>query len=227
MRWLLALATVLLVGAAPAGAQAKKFVRDEITFARGLATEFGFVGLANEVLEDLLKRKGLDEESLNRIHLEKCNLRILAAQVSPDIQKKRELFGQALDSVSQVTRRFGGTDMANEARLLYTQGALMYGQVLQSLLEDEADPEQRQELTKEAEEVYIGAIKACNDTRAKLESRKDSDEGRVNYYLSWMRQGELEKDWVLVARGVARKTRLTSATRSRRTSRTPVASTPT
>ncbi len=183
-------------------------INREIKFAKGLAIDFGFVGLADQVLNDLLSRKDLDEKALYRIRLVKCNIRILAAKATPKVEKKLQLFKEAMQKIEELLNRFSGKDIANEARILYSQGALSYGTVLQGLIEKEVDPEKKEQLRQEADSLYEKAIKACNKVKNDLEEKKDADsEARANLYLC-----ELLKDWAkIAANSEQRAVRLKSA----------------
>ncbi len=209
---ILGLAAALALAAIPAGAQ-KKAIQREIAFAKGLASEFGFVGLGNQVLEDLLKRKDLDQEDIDRINLEKCDLLIQAARAMPKIEKKMSFYEQATTKIEEVLTRFKGRDITNQARMLYAKAALNYGQVIAALMEEEADPQKKEALRQKAEKIYRGAIKACNDAKSSLSSVQKTDpKARNNYLLAWMHLGELQKGWASIAKNeTERKTRLEMA----------------
>ncbi len=209
---ILGLAGVLLLAGASARAQ-KKAIAREIEFAKGLASEFGFVGLGNQVLEDLLNRKDLSPEDIDRINLEKCDLLIQAARAMPKVEKKIEFYEQATSKIEDVLSRFKGKDIANQARMLYAKAALNYGQVISSLIEEATDPQKKEDLRLKADKIYRGAIKACNDAKSALEeARKTDREARNAYYMVWMHLGELQKAWATVAQNeTQRKTRLEMA----------------
>ncbi len=209
---ILGLAGICLLAVTSAPAQ-KKAISREIAFAKGLATEFGFVGLGNQVLEDLLKRKDLGQEEIDRINLEKCDLLLLASRATPDIQKKVVLYEEAIQKIQEVLDRFKGKDVAHEARLLMARAALAYGQVISALMEEETDPQKKDELRQKAEKMYKAAIRACNETLSDLKDVKDTDkDALLTYYRAWMNKGELEKNWATVAKTKTEKSvRLESA----------------
>ncbi len=209
---ILGLAGVLLLAGAPARTQ-KKAIAREIEFAKGLASEFGFVGLGNQVLEDLLKRKDLSPEDIDRINLEKCDLLIQAARAMPKVEKKIQYYEEATAKIEDVLSRFKGKDIANQARMLYAKAALNYGQVISALIEEATDPQKKEELRLKADKIYRGAIKACNDAKSALEEARRTDpQAKNSYYLAWMHLGELQKAWATVAQNeTQRKTRLEMA----------------
>ncbi len=209
---ILGLAGVLLLAASPAPAQ-KKAIKREIEFAKGLASEFGFVGLGNQVLEDLMKRKDLSPEDIDRINLEKCDLLIQAARAMPQVEKKVQYYEEATSKIEDVLARFKGKDIANQARMLYAKAALNYGRVIAALIEEATDPQKKEELRLKADKIYRGAIKACNDAKSALAEAKRTDpQARNAYYLAWMHLGELQKAWATVATNeTQRKTRLEMA----------------
>src|SRR5687767_9879105 len=93
---------VLLAGTALAGtAEAQKSesaVRTEIAFARGLAVEWQYVDLAEEIIQALEKETGLSPEIASELGLVKCEIYAEGARREGDPIQRDALYAKAVDA---------------------------------------------------------------------------------------------------------------------------------
>ena len=181
-----ALIVALTLTSAPALAQATSDAqaRDELAFARGLASEWGFVGLAEEVLADL-EAAGISEKLTEELGLVKCEVYFEAAKNNRD--QRRELLGEALESYQDFIDRNAFSDLLPRAEAGLIQVASYYSRYLASELED-AVGDEAEELRAEMQGVLDTAIEKTGDLIGGLKAippsdRTEADKRQLNELL--------------------------------------------
>jgi hypothetical protein len=171
-----------LLGAAPAHAQMSDAeVADEIDFARGLASEWGFVDLAERVIERV-ERQGVSTRMKEELGLLKCDIYAIGALRNPDPASRDELLKQSLDSYEDFIDKNKFSQKKDAAEMAFVSTSYLYARSLAQGLE-EAVGEQAEDLSKELTDSLTKAIGLSADLIRSLEVSPDlSDSERRDLY---------------------------------------------
>jgi hypothetical protein len=164
--WVLA-ATLAL--ALPSQAQKSDIeAKAEIAFARGLASQFTFVNLAEEVIADL-EKAGVSAEMKGAMGLVKCEVYSIGARGERDTAKKHELYEEALRLYDDFIKANGLADERATAEAAFVNTSATYAAALDLALEEAVGERVEQIKTRQAE-ILTEAIKRTQDLIEGLES---------------------------------------------------------
>src|SRR5690606_29576465 len=122
-RTVLAAAGVALAAALPA--QQASLQRD-VEFVRKLATDLGFISLAQAEV-DRLQKDNKDAADFKRIVQLGIEISLIGARSRPDREERRTLFKDALDRSKDFIDRFSEEPVADQARLTMVEACYEYG----------------------------------------------------------------------------------------------------
>ena len=105
VRWSLVLATSASLSAGAYAQSSEAEIRADIEYARGLATDWSFVGLATEVLEDA-QRKNPGGKLREELALAECEVYGQGARIERDDTRRNNLFHQALEQYEGFLTRY-------------------------------------------------------------------------------------------------------------------------
>lgn len=145
--------------------------RDEISFARGLAADWGFVDLAAEVIGDL-EEAGVTKKVEEELGLVKCNIYFEGAKIDRD--QREELLKQALVSYEDFVDRNSFSTLLPQAESELISVASFYSRYLRTELED-AVGEEAERLQTEMQAVLDTAIEKTGDLVAGLQAIPTDD----------------------------------------------------
>ena len=127
-----ALFATLTLAAAPAEISDAR-ARDELAFARGLAAEWGFVELAQEVVADL-EAAGVSKKVGEELGLVKCNIFFEGARANRE--NRDALLQQAMESYQDYIARYSFSELLPRAESELIGVASYYTRYLSSEYED-------------------------------------------------------------------------------------------
>lgn len=119
---------------AQSGKKSKAGIEAEIAFAKGLASEWGFVDLAEGVVANL-ENSRLSGKMGERLGLVKCEIYSQAARAEKDPARRRELFSQALDSYSLLIENNPTSELRGDAETDFIASSFLFGRYLERDLE--------------------------------------------------------------------------------------------
>lgn len=160
---LLALAVAYLLSGAPLSAAPQRSeveLRSEIAFARGLASNWGFVDLAQELI-GRLESGTLSATLAEEVSLLKCETYFAGAKI--DAKRREELLKQAIEAYSAFLRR---SSLSDESKALAEAGVVeasaAYARTLSGRVED-AVGDERVALQAEIQEVLQTASQRASE----------------------------------------------------------------
>ncbi len=172
-----ALAPALLL-LSPALAQSGKLspaeIEAEIAFASGLAADWGFVDIAEGVVQRL-EATSLSGATENRLSLLKCDLYSQAARAERDEVKRGELFDQALASYDTFLANGPDGEIKEQAQTEFVLTSFLYGTYIERDLE-EAVGADRETLTAKLSSVLENANQLTGDLIESLTQTPDRSE---------------------------------------------------
>ncbi|MCA9000991.1 MAG: hypothetical protein KDB61_03640 [Planctomycetes bacterium] len=136
-------------------------IEADLAFAEGLAAKWGFVDLAESVLEDL-GDKGLSDRQKDQLALVRCSLYSEGGRKESDPAKRRELFDRALDEYKTFLDRNASSPLASQASADYVSAAYLYSEYLKQDLEDSVGEEAEALKTRQTE-VLMGSVQLTGD----------------------------------------------------------------
>jgi len=154
--------TAILALALPSQAQKSDIeAKAEIAFARGLASQFTFVDLAEEVIGDL-EKSGVSASMKGPLGLVKCEVYSIGARGERDTARKHELYEEALRLYDDFIDANGLADELATAEAAFVNTSATYAAALDLALEEAAGEEVERIKTRQAE-VLTEAIKRTQD----------------------------------------------------------------
>lgn len=171
---------LLLLPALAASAPAQKSdaqVQADIAFARGLAEDWSFVDLADEVLRRI-EAEGVSSKRAEELALVKCEIYRTAAVNERDRLRRNELFEQALSAYKAYLSEHSLSEHAWDAELGFVQTASMYARSIELSLEEVKGAE-AQQLEARRQEVLTEAVAKTAELISKLESELEPTELQV------------------------------------------------
>lgn len=160
-------------------------LRREAAFARALTTELGFSDYAEMVLDKALERARSPKDRAVLL-LERCNVRKLAVNRISDPGQRLPALRSAFQAYQDFLATGPDRRLALEADLDLAEIAFSYGNALHEhlALEEPAAP-RREELVKEAEEVFLPGIQAANDVLDGLRELDQDARDAARYTLEY------------------------------------------
>lgn len=168
------LAALLVLASLPAAApQSERVLREDLEFARGLASDWQFVELAEAVLSGMDTRRS-SERFKEEIALARCEVYASAARRERDDSRREGHFDKALEAYRNYLdeNRFAENRPAAERDLVDL--ATVYGLDLFRLQED-AVGEEAARLAAKISEVLDDTMKRSDDLAEKLQAEIESE----------------------------------------------------
>jgi len=134
--------------------QTDRRVEADMDFARGLATRFAYVDLAEEILADLEQRKlsGTQAEGLGLL---KCEVYAAGAKGERKAENRLPLYDKALEAYLSFLSKNEYSDYLPDAQRSYVDLVNNYGRILEMTMADQVGPER--EATREKIKQVIDA----------------------------------------------------------------------
>jgi len=152
----------VLVSASPALAQMSEAeVKAEIAFARGLASEWSFVGLAEGVLTDV-RSQAVTSGAREQLALVTCEVYSIGARHERDVTRRNELFERALSEYTDFVANNPTSDYRPTAEAALVDTSSTYARALDAALE-EAVGEEAEALSERKVSVLTDAVKLTQD----------------------------------------------------------------
>ncbi len=185
-------ATVLSTSLAlPASAQrADHLVRSDFEFAKGLATRFRYVELAEEVIVDL-EKSSIDKDLRSELDLVKCEVYGEGAKFERDPIRRRELFDKAIASYETYMAENPFSDLLDDAERSYVDLTKNYGVYLERELDD-AVGEEVTAIRSRITEVLEGSLKLTGEQIDLLEKADEPSMAQKNEkYRLMLNRGQI------------------------------------
>ena len=177
---------------APVMSQAGGDVETDVEFARGLASEWAFVDLAEVVLDEA--ERGASSKVTDMLLVTRCEVIAAGALNERDPVKRLELFEDALGRFNSFLDENGNSPHAGAAEQALVETSAYYARALELSLAD-AVGEEAQALRERQAEVLTGAVARTAELIATLESLGSEGRGerrtREMYELMLNRGGML------------------------------------
>jgi len=110
-------------------------IGDDIAFAKGLAKEWGFVGLATDVIERI-EREGVPTRQRERLGVTKCEIFEVGALNERDRVRRNELFRQALEAYKEFIDGNPLSESRPEAESGFVRISSAYARSIEISMED-------------------------------------------------------------------------------------------
>ncbi len=131
-------------------------IQDDIAFAKGLATEWGFVDLAGEVIK-AIEREGVSRKTKESLGVAKCEIYAQAAIAERDRLLRNDLFEQAVSAYESFLEDNPNSESAAEAESRYINTCSSFARSLEIAME-EAVGEAAEALRVRRVEVLTAAV---------------------------------------------------------------------
>ncbi len=178
-----ALLLVPLFLASPLAAQRSQAeVDSDIAFARGLAAEWQYVDLAEEVILDLERSGGLSKETTSQIGLVKCDIYAEGAKKEPDAELRNELYAKAVEAYRGYIDKNPFSEFLAQAERGYVDISNLYGKNLERRYQD-AVGEEAEEIRNTITEVLEEALQHTG----KLADGLKEEDWSVAQKVEWAR----------------------------------------
>jgi|GEM_PF-6831038 len=198
----LVLALALAAVAAPlatAAPRQDRVIDEQIEYARGLASSWQFIDLAEDVLAEL-EGAGLSGSQREALALARSDVYVAGARTIGDDSQREPLFEQALDGYSAFIDSYPASIYIAEARRAYVSAAMDYTTHMSDLVE-EAAGDAKTALRKKIEERVSSVLSSASDVIAELEDMADRTPSQEN--LLW--NLKLDRGRLLLRLGQAAK----------------------
>ena len=170
-------------------------MKEEVRFLRGLAKDWGFVALAEERLDELRRSEATSESDQRMLAQVRPEVQYLGARRIRDLAKRQEVLAKAIEAFEAYLGQYGRDAEAAGVLGSLAEASEYYGSFLSDKISLERDPDKKKALEEEALSVFMKGIKAANEARSALESRKDEPQAQIDYFLAWLRKGTLLIAW--------------------------------
>ena len=115
-------------------------VQADIDYARGLAQDWQFVDLAEQVVEEL-EQRGVPDALQEELGLAKCDIYAVGARYEGDPTKRNELYGKAVDAYQEYMSENPYAENIPEAERAFVDICNRWAQVMEMQLEEQAGEE--------------------------------------------------------------------------------------
>lgn len=179
-------------------APAQKAVIDrQVDFIRALARDLGFVALAQEETDRLLKDKKAADEFRQVAQLG-IEISLYGAKaLRNDRERQRTLFKDALDRSKEFLERYRGDAVALPAQITLTEACYEFGRFLADEVEIARSdtPDKVKELEDQAAAVFQLGKDTCDEVMTALASAAKSDaDAHLKRGVAWLRKGILLRE---------------------------------
>lgn len=190
-----ALLTVLVALPSTAFAQATDAqVRADLEFARGLAADWGFTDLSEEVLAEV--ERTAPKKMAEEIALVKCQVyRAGAKAVSRDAVKRHALYEKALDAYEDFIDEYEYSDLIDQAEREFVDASGEFGRSL-ALEMEEATGQEAEDLREKLQRRLEAAVERTGDLIATLRGTPDRTQAEtVELYKLMLNRGNMLIEW--------------------------------
>ena len=149
-------------------------IRDEIAFARGLAADWTFVGLAGQVLSNV-KAEGVSSAMKEELALVTCDVFSVGAKNEQDKDRRNELYELSLAAYENFISEHSYSSFLAQAEAALVDTSALYARSLELSME-EAMGEEVQVLRDKRIEVLRRAVEKTGDLIAELEAEPERTE---------------------------------------------------
>ncbi|MFT5051169.1 MAG: tetratricopeptide (TPR) repeat protein [Chlamydiales bacterium] len=158
-----ALALCLLpLSALPAAAQKSDAEANaEIDFARGLAADWSFVDIAETVIRNV-EESGVSSRMSEELGLVKCDVYAIGARSERDVERRNELFDEALGAYESFIEDNPQSSSKTSAEVAFVDTSAAYARFLGMAIED-ATGEASEKLSGRRIEVLTAAVDQTSD----------------------------------------------------------------
>ena len=183
--WALHASALLCLLATSAQAQLSEAqVKTDIAFARGLAVDWQYVDLAEEVIRDLESGGSLTKDLTEELGLVKCEIYFEGARREGDPLVRNELFSKAVDSYRSYLDKHPVSEFAANAERGYVEVANAYAKSMEKLWQ-EALGEEEEALRTEISSTLEEALRHTNELVESL--RGERDDWPLAQKMEWAR----------------------------------------
>jgi hypothetical protein len=186
---------LLAVALAPLAAQRGTPDRER-GFVRALVSELGFVSLAQAEVQ-AMQLRATDAEELRALAELEGEIALLAAQLHPDAQEQRRLYGGAIEDCERFLARYGGDDRCVPVHLRLSEAALELGRLLAAELElrPPADAlDAASDLRSRIAQTCAAGNAACDAILERRADERDGGAARADRFVAWMRKAVLLRE---------------------------------
>ena len=170
----------------PLFAQSDAQIREDIRFARGVAEEWGFVGLADGILADI-ENSNVPAAMSEELGLVKCDLYRAAAVKSRDADKRNGLLERAIDAYAAFCDGNQYSKHLPQAELGLVNTSSVYARSLELAIE-EAIGAEAEALAEKRREVLTKAVAKTGDLISNLENSEEQTETKKRQLYELMLQ---------------------------------------
>lgn len=198
----LVLALALASVAAPlatAAPRQDRVIDEQIEYARGLASSWQFIDLAEEILGDL-EGASLTGSQREALALARSDVYVAGARTIGDDSQREGLFDQALDGYAAFVDSYPASIYIADARRSYVGAAMDYTTHMSDLVEEAAGDEQAA-LRRKIEERVSSVLSSASEMVVELGDMQGRTASQENLY--WTLQ--LDRGRLLLALGKAAK----------------------
>jgi len=167
-------------------AQSDAQIREDIRFARGVAEEWGFVDLADGILEDL-ENSNVPAAMSEELGLVKCDLYRAAAVKSRDADKRNDLLERAISSYGAFCDANQYSKHLPQAELGLVNTSSVLARSLELAIE-EAIGAEAEALAVKRREILTAAVAKTGDLISNLENSEDQSETKKRQLYELMLQ---------------------------------------
>jgi len=169
-----------LAHAAPSAQQAtarsEEAVREDLRFARGLATNWQFGDLADEVLGDV-ERLGYPRTLAGEVELARCDVYAAAARVERDPAKREELYLKSLSGYRTYLSGNAYADQREAAQAAFVALCSEFGRAMETVLDD-ALAEDAARIRASVEDYLTEAVSLTGELVAAIRGEGELSETR-------------------------------------------------
>ena len=169
-------------------------VRADIEFARGLAADWGFTDLSEEILADV--ERNAPKKMAEEIALTKSQIfRAGAKAVKRDAAVRHDLYEKALEAYTEFIDDYEYSDLRDQAEREFVDASGEYGRSL-ALEMEEATGQEAERLRETLQERLEAAVDRTGDLIATLEGMQDRTQAEtIELYRLMLNRGNMLIDW--------------------------------
>jgi len=169
-------------------------IRADLEYARGLAADWGFTDLSEEILADV--EEDAPEKMAEEIALVKCQIfRAGAKAVKRDAEVRHDLYEKALEAYRDFIDEYEYSPLRDQAEREFVDASGEYGRSL-ALEMEEATGQRAEELRETLQQTLEAAVDRTGDLIATLQGMPDrTQEETVELYRLMLNRGNMLTQW--------------------------------
>jgi len=172
-RHALALFLVPLASMPAAAQKSDAEANAEIDFARGLAADWSFVDIAENVIRNV-EESGVSSRMSEELGLVKCDVYAIGARNERDVERRNELFEEALSAYKSFIEDNPQSSSRTPAEVAFVDTSAAYARFIGMAIED-ATGEESDNLTEQRIEVLTAAVDQTSDLVSSMSSIPTDD----------------------------------------------------